>query len=165
MASKSDDHDFTIMLKEASKYFDAQIRSFDVFRDYGKTVLGTSSVLVSLFAIFGTNKIGVHGSIWYALIIVVIAILYGWLMFNSLLSSLPKTFHYPIEPTEKEYAKAFLNKKKKDILKQQLANYLNIIPKNEILIKQRKNMARFITLQLALIVIFILVVSLLPLIP
>ncbi len=163
MPAKDDGYDFLVMLEEAQNYFNAQIRSFDAFRDHGKTVLGASSVVVSLFAIFGTVDTLKQDSFYYVLIIIAIAILYGWLMFNSLLASIPKTFHYPIMATEQEYAKAFLGKNKKDIIKQRLANYLDIIQKNEVFIKQRREMMAFITLQLTIVVIFILIASLLPL--
>ena len=164
MPSKKDDHyDFEIMLQEAQNYFNAQIRTFDVFRDHGKTVLGASSVVVSLFAVFGTSITLGKSALEYALIVIAIAIMYGWLMFNSLLAAIPKTFNYPIEASEQEYAKAFLNKSKKDIVKQRLANYLNVIEKNEVFIQERREKAILITAQLTLIVIFILVASLLPL--
>jgi len=164
MLRKNDNYDFTTMLEEAQKYYDAQIRSFDVLRDHGKTVLGTASVLVSLFAIFGTTNLSNQNSIFYALIIASIAVLYGWLMFKSLLASIPKNIHYPIDATEQEYAKAYLNKNKKDIIKQRIANYLNIIEKNEKFLAERRAWAILITAQLAIIVILILVASLLPLI-
>lgn len=164
MSEQNDDYDFTIMLEEAQNYFNAQIRSFDIFRDHGKTILGTSSILVSLFAVFGVTNISSKGTIFYIVAVILIAILYGILMFKSLLASVPKTFHYPIEPSEKEYAKAFLNKSRKDIIKQRIANYLDIIEKNEIYIKERRELAKEITVLLIVIVVFILIVSLFPLI-
>lgn len=164
MPSRTEKYDdFEAMLEEAQNYFNAQIRTFDVFRDHGKTVLGASSVVVSLFAVFGTSVVIGKNVFEYALIVIVIAIMYGWLMFNCLLASIPKTFNYPIKSSEQVYAKAFLNKSKKDIVKQRLANYLNVIEKNEVLIQERREKAILITAQLTLIVIFILAISLLQL--
>ncbi len=80
MPSKNDDYDFSIMLEEAQNYYNAQIRSLDVLRDHGKTVLGSSSVVVTLFAVFGTSiEMGKDIS-EYAIILLVIGIMYGWLM-------------------------------------------------------------------------------------
>ena len=83
-------------------------------------------------------------------------------MYNSLKAASPISFRYPITATEEEYAKAFFNKSKKDIIKQQLSNYLDIINWNETLKAERKKLSKTITIQLSLIVIIILIESLMP---
>jgi archaellum biogenesis protein FlaJ (TadC family) len=163
MAKKSDRYDYITMLDEAQKFYETQVRSFDIWRDHAKTILGIASVLVSLFATFGTIHNSISNSGYYALVVVVIAILYLWLMIKSLVAATPGLIHHPIKPDKKIYEEVFLNKKEDDIVLQKLANYLNVIPQNAEVIEKRRRVGRFITIQLAVIVILMLLSTLIQL--
>lgn len=152
-----DNLDYKAMLEEAQSYYNSQIRSFDVLRDHAKTILGVASVLVSIFATFGKLSNSISQSGYYGIIIISIVIIYIWLIIKSLVGVIPRRIHYPIFPEYEEYKKAFLGKDEKDIIKQKLSNYLNIIPKNEMIIQERRSLEKLITIQLAIIVVLILI--------
>jgi cobalamin synthase len=153
--------DFLTMLEEAQKYYETQVRSLDILRDHAKTILGAASILVSVFATFGAMTASDTKPSYYAWIILLLLVLYGWLMVNSLAATAPGLFYHPIVPTEKEYSKAFLGKNERDIVKQRLANYLAAIPKNERIIEKRRNLGRLLTIQLGIMVVIILISNLL----
>lgn len=78
-------------------------------------------------------------------------------MVKSLATVMPGLIHYPILPTEKQYVKGFLNKNKEEITKQKLSCYLNVIPKNEKILRERRKSGKVITFLLGTIIILILV--------
>ncbi len=160
MAKKSNRSDYTAMLEEAERYYGTQVRSLDILRDHAKTILGAASVLVTLFATFSSINASPLRSIYHVLIAVAIVFLYAWLMVKSLVAASPGLFHHPIVPEMEEYKKAFLNKNDAEITLQRLSNYINVIPRNDMIIQERRKLGQLITVQLAIIVVLILISSL-----
>jgi hypothetical protein len=158
-----DNPDLTTMLAEAQKAFEAQVRSVDILRDHGKTMLGVSSLLVTLFTTFGVTDLPQDHFLatLYTITIVVIAALYIWLIVENLEAILPQKIWRPIEPLEQEYIDAFYKKTQAEVLLQSVSNYLNIIPRNKVIIDQMFRASRRITALFAAIFILIVLLSLL----
>ncbi len=157
MPTNSDNYDYTVMLDEAQKYYEVQIRSFEILRKHAETVLGIASVLISLFATFGITNILCHKFDIHTLIIIAITLFYGFLIAKSLATVLPGLIQYPIAPTAKSYAKAFLNKNKLNIIKQKLSDYLSVIIENEKILRERRKSGKLITILLAINIMLILI--------
>lgn len=161
--SENDLYDFTTMFNESQIKLNRQFTSINTFRDYSKTVVGYSSVIISLFATLKITSVPNNGQIQYFSILGLIGVLYIWLVITGIQAFFPETITGSISPSYEEYKKAFLGKEKKDILKQQISNYLNAIEINEPLILKKRNLCFRLSILFSGIVVLILLESVLGL--
>ena len=166
MIESIDDYDFTTMLEEAQLKLDRQFASMGVLRDHGKLILGSSSIIVSLFTLFkiASTQIKPEFLFCYLLLIVLMAISYCLLMFFSIKTVLPYPLEHAIDPTWETYVEAFKDEVKRTILERRVYAYLTAIKNNEhTLVEQYKISKKLNWLMTMLVIIIIVVALLIPL--
>jgi hypothetical protein len=85
MTETSSNYDFTTMLEEAQDELKRQFASMSSLREHGKIILGSSSVIVSLFTLFriSSTRIDSDFLLLYFFIIGFMALSYFLLMYFS----------------------------------------------------------------------------------
>lgn len=158
--------DVKVMLEEAKSKLERQYSSVDTLKDHAKTMLGASSIVISLFGVLQSNlniqqdKIDV-----YIVIISIAATLYLILSVINIIALLPYKINGPIEASMEEYKAAFLGKSDREIIKIQVVAYLNAIQTNQDVVERKKKLSVVISIMLPVIVILLVAAGLVSLIP
>jgi len=139
MTESKSNYDFTTMLEEAQDKLKRQFASMSSLREHGKIILGSSSIIVSLFTLFriSSTRINPDFIILYFFIIGFMALSYSLLMYFSIQAILPYPLEHAIEPKWETYVDLFKNESERDILERRVYAYLTAIKNNDgTLIKQ-----------------------------
>jgi hypothetical protein len=151
---------FITMFNEADKKLERQFRSAANLRDYAKTIMSISSIIVSLFATLKIISISpCQMSPSYSHLIILLIALYGILMIFSIIAIRPFPLRHGIEATLENYNEAFANKNDEDILCVKIIKYIEAIEENEKIIKWQSIFTIIAGLFLAAIVIIILIIA------
>jgi hypothetical protein len=165
MMEKTFNYDFMTMLEEAQDKLTRQFASMSALREHGKLILGSSSVIVSLFSLFKISSTSVKPefTLAYTLLIFLMALFYFLLMYFSMKSVLPYPLEHAIDPTWETYATEFKEETDRTILEKRVYAYLAAIKNNEsTLIKQYEISKKLNWYMTALILTIIVVAFFIP---
>ena len=165
MTETISNYDFTTMLEEAQSKLERQYASMKTLREHGKLLLGSSSVIVSLFTLFKitSTQIKQDYMIYYLLIIGIMAISYVLLMCFSIMATLPYPLIHAIDPTWETYVQAFKDETPRVILERRVYAYLKAIEHNEkTLIKQYEISKKLNVYMIVVVVAIIVLATLIP---
>ena len=155
---------FKTMLDEVQKHLERQIKGSESLREYAKTVIGVSSVIVSFFATFKIeNLLECKTNLISILLFSSIILFYGILMIWAIKAVKPHPIVLPINPDIKNYEYAYAGKNEFEITSVQIQLYLRAIEENKITIIKQIKSSEILGYFLGIIVILILVTSLLSL--
>lgn len=149
---------YKTMFDEAEKQLERQIKSFANLRDYAKTIISISSVIVSFFAIFKSENI--YSSDFYKILFIITILVYGILMFLSIIAVKPHPIDTAINPNIDDYVKAYSGRTEFEIASIQIQLYLRAINSNEKALIEKNELSNIISIILASMVFLILMASL-----
>jgi hypothetical protein len=148
------------MFEEAQNQLSRQFRSSATLRDHAKTIIGVSSVVVSFFATFRVfDNALVNYDCRIISMFLFIAFAYGALMILAIKAANPIALEGPINPTLKNFEKAYADKDEKTILSNQITLYLRAIEKNNKIIRNQHKLLTAVNYLLALTVILIVIAT------
>ncbi len=161
MAVTTPNYDFTTMLEEAQLKLERQFSAMKILREHGQLILGSSSIVVSLFTLFkiASTQVQPRYAIWYLISIIVMAFLYGRLMYLCIKAVLPYPLEHAIDPTWETYATAFKDETDRTILERRVYAYLTAIKNNEHTIIKQYEISKRLNWNMALLVISIIVIA------
>ncbi|MBL8078327.1 MAG: hypothetical protein JNM55_10235 [Anaerolineales bacterium] len=159
MIEKTPNYDFTVMLEEAQDKLKRQFASMNTMREHGKVILGSSSIIVSLFALFkiSTYQIKTDFISLYFILIGLMAFFYFLLIYFSITATLPNSLKHAILPTWEYYTEIFKDQSDRAILENRVYLYLNAIKENESKLENQyeisKNLNRYMILLVATVLL------------
>jgi hypothetical protein len=146
----------TVMLEESKYYLDLQYTNVDSIKATGRTIFGSSSLILSLIGTFQLI-IGLSSPISLFILIITL-ILYIILVAIALQSILPISLKSPAEITIKNLTESYYQESKSTILSNRFYSYVSAVEQNEIIIsKLTKNTQ--VTAYLLITIIFLLTLS------
>lgn len=163
MSKTQSNYDFTTMLEEAQDKLKRQFAAMSSLREHGKIILGSSSVIVSLFTLFriSTTTINSKFLLLYFLIIGFMALSYSLLMYFSIKAILPYPLEHAIEPKWETYVDLFKNESERDILERRVYAYLTAIKNNESTLLKQYEISKKLNWHMTILVLAIIAVAVL----
>lgn len=165
MVKKTPNYDFTVMLDEAQDKLKRQFASMNALREHGKLMLGSSSVIVSLFTLFkiSSTHIKTDFTLIYIILIAFMALFYFLLIYFSISATLPNSLEHAILPTWKYYTDIFIDKTDREILENRVYLYLCAIENNESKLENQYKISKNINeCMIALVATVLFVAFLMP---
>jgi hypothetical protein len=154
-------YDFTTMLEEAKLKIDRQFASMGVIRDHGKLILGSSSIILSLFTFLKITSYQVKSEflILYIVILLVMAIAFCRLIYFSIKVALLYPLEHAIDPTWETYIEVFKDEEERTILERLVHQYLIAITNNEVKLTKQYDIAIKLTWNMVMLIIIIIVIA------
>lgn len=161
MTKSTPNYDFTTMLEEAQLKLDRQFASMKTLREHGQLILGSSSIIVSLFTLLkiASTQIEPRFAFCYFALIVLMAVLYSRLMYLCIKAVLPYPLEHAIDPTWETYVLAFKDETDRTILERRVYAYLTAINNNEQTIIKQYAVSTSLNWYMAFLVISIIVIA------
>ncbi|MGB2965533.1 MAG: hypothetical protein WBB69_16280 [Anaerolineales bacterium] len=155
-------YDFITMFEEAQSKLERQFSSMESLRTHGKLVLGSSSIIVSLFSSIKltSTTIKLEFILHYLVLIIFMTVFFLFLTYYSMKSILPYPLEHAIEPTWKTYIDAFLDENKRTILKRRVYAYLKAIKNNEDTLIKQYEISKKLNVYFALMIVLIIFIAL-----
>jgi hypothetical protein len=160
MAEKTLNYDFTVMLEEAQDKLKRQFASMNSMREHGKLMLGSSSVVVSLFTLFKVSSVHIKENfvLFYFILVALMAFFYFLLVYFSIKATLPNSLEHGVHPSWEYYTEQFMNQTDRLILERRTYLYLSAIKNNEVKLEDQyeisKNINRCMMFLVATILLF-----------
>lgn len=162
MIKNNSNYDFTTMLDEAQSKLERQFASMKSLREHGKLILGSSSIIVSLFTLFKISSTYVKTEFifCYLLLVGFMALSYCLLMYFSVKATLPYPLEHALEPTWKTYVEAFKDENDRTILERRVFAYLKAINNNETMLLQYYGVSKKLNWYMTMVIISIIFTAL-----
>lgn len=158
MAETPSNYDFTTMLEEAQDKLKRQFAAMSSLREHGKIILGSSSIIVSLFTLFRISVTHINPDFMFLYFSIVgfMALSYSLLMYFSIKATLPYPLEHAIEPKWETYVDLFKNESERDILEIRVYAYLTAIKNNESTIIKQYEISKKLNWHMTILVLSII---------
>jgi hypothetical protein len=137
-------YDFTIMFEEAQDKLKRQFASMNVMREHGKLMLGSSSIVVSLFTLFKISSAHIKENfvLLYFFLVALMALFYFLVVYFSIKATLPNSLEHGIEATWEYYTEQFMNQTDNLILQRRTYLYLEAIKNNQPMLESQYEVSK-----------------------
>jgi hypothetical protein len=161
---KYEEFGLLISIASMEKSLREQIEGIDSMKSTARTLLGATSLIVSLLGtlqLINASVVEKHILTFNSLLFLSMLI-YGVQFILCVLLLYPKDYYSPIEANWDILYKGYIKKEKADILRQQLSNTLNAIKNNKGILRTMEIQSRWASILLPAVVTLLLSLSFIP---